>query len=807
MISKVFNLIFLFASCWVFGQNSVRGTIIDQATQKPLDQVQLFDKQTGYLTTTDLRGNFQFQTEKKAPFMLLIMTVESSIQEIIIDPLSTESLTIEFTPKVEYLSEVILRAQRIQAFQLKRMADSEGTTIYAGKKNEVILVDQTMANLATNNARQVYSQIPGLNIYQNDDAGLQLHIGGRGLDPNRTSNFNTRQNNYDISADVLGYPESYYTPPAEALAEIQILRGAASLQYGTQFGGLVNFITKAPHPTKPIEVVSRNTVGSNALYTNFTSLSGTKNKLGYYTFVNYKKGNGFRENSTFNATNVFTNLIYKINETTEVSGEFTYLNYLAQQAGGLTDTMFAEDPFQSNRTRNWFELNWLLYNIKFKKEWSTNTRFSLNLFGLNATRKALGFRSNRVDQVDPMEERDLISGDFKNIGLESRFLNKYTLFNKKAVFLIGTKWYLSNNSSEQGPGSSDAAANFNFQYDRYPNYTNQSRYRYPNFNAAFFGENIFYLNDKISLTPGFRYEIIQTESDGFYKQINLDAAGNPILKDTFEEQEVKKRAFLLMGLGVSYKPLASLEIYGNISENYRSVSFSDISISNPAYAINPNIADERGTTLDVGFRGKIKEILSFDVSVFNLNYNDRIGFVQKVTDFGNVKSERGNVGDAVIYGLESLLDVDLKRLLNLNDKISGNYFLNTSFINSKYTQSDVPGIAGKEVEFVPQTNIKTGLRLGYQDVMFNLQYSYIDKQYTDASNAIESNLSGVIGQIPAYAVVDLSTAYFFKNFKVELGINNLLNNTYFTRRATGYPGPGIIPSAPRTSYITLQLKI
>ena len=173
----------------------------------------------------------------------------------------------------------------------------------------------------------------------------------------------------------------------------------------------------------------------------------------------------------------------------------------------------------------------------------------------------------------------------------------------------------------------------------------------------------------------------------------------------------------------------------------------------------------------------------------------------------NVKSERGNVGDAVIYGLESLLDVDLKRLLNLNDKISGNYFLNTSFINSEYTQSDVPGIAGKEVEFVPQTNIKTGLRLGYQDVMFNLQYSYIDKQYTDASNAIESNLSGVIGQIPAYAVVDLSTAYFFKNFKVELGINNLLNNTYFTRRATGYPGPGIIPSAPRTSYITLQLKI
>ena len=38
------------------------------------------------------------------------------------------------------------------------------------EKTEVILVEQSMANLASNNARQIYSQIPGLNIYQNDDA-------------------------------------------------------------------------------------------------------------------------------------------------------------------------------------------------------------------------------------------------------------------------------------------------------------------------------------------------------------------------------------------------------------------------------------------------------------------------------------------------------------------------------------------------------------------------------------------------------------------------------------------------------------
>ena len=87
--------------------------------------------------------------------------------------------------------------------------------------------------------------------------------------------------------------------------------------------------------------------------------------------------------------------------------------------------------------------------------------------------------------------------------------------------------------SIQGPGSNGSDANFDFQNSLYPNYTNQSNYTYPNQNIAFFGENIFYLSDKISLTPGFRFENIVTKSDGFYSKINLDGAGNVIYNEKF----------------------------------------------------------------------------------------------------------------------------------------------------------------------------------------------------------------------------------------------------------------------------------
>ena len=108
------------------------------------------------------------------------------------------------------------------------MNQVEGMKLGAGKKTEVINVEQLTVNKATNNTRQVYAKVAGLNIFENDGSGLQLSIGGRGLDPNRTSNFNVRQNGYDISADALGYPESYYTPPTEALSKIEIIKGAAS---------------------------------------------------------------------------------------------------------------------------------------------------------------------------------------------------------------------------------------------------------------------------------------------------------------------------------------------------------------------------------------------------------------------------------------------------------------------------------------------------------------------------------------------------------------------------------------------------
>ena len=250
-----------------------------------------------------------------------------------------------------------------------------------------------------------------------------------------------------------------------------------------------------------------------------------------------------------------------------------------------------------------------------------------------------------------------------------------------------------------------------------------------------------------------------------YKKINLDGAGNEILNQEIVDYRDNKRSLILFGLGISYKPLRYLEIYSNLSQNYRSVTFADISIINPAYSINPNISDEKGFTFDLGLRGNIKRNISYDTNFFSLFYNDRIGFVQRVYDDGSVKSERGNVGNAIIFGIESLIDFNLNELFFKNNNINFNYFINFSLIESEYTKSKEFGVIGKKVEFVPSVNIKTGLKYGYKNFSFNTQLSFISDQYTDSSNAIEGNLSGVIGVIPSYKILDFSSSYKSKKLR------------------------------------------
>ena len=808
-------------SITLFAQYKISGNITNSTTGKSINNIEIYLNKSGDLWQGE-KGHYVISNLSSGVYNLVFFSPEHKVYRTQITITSSDKVVnIQLKELEETLSEVIINARRKSVFGLHKLKDVQGVAIYAGKKSEVILLGNTIANLATNNARQIYSKVTGLNIWESDSGGLQLGIGGRGLDPNRTSNFNVRQNGYDISADALGYPESYYTPPSEALEKIEIVRGAASLQYGTQFGGLLNFILKQPVINKVFSLTTRQTTGSFGLINSFNNISGTIDKFSYNAYVNYKISDGYRPNSDFYQWNMFAGLYYQINNKYRIGLELTRMSYLAHQSGGLSDKMFASNPKQSNRKRNWFNVNWNLAALHFDHKFSEQTKINARAYTLYADRKALGYRNHRPETKDPLAERELIIGNFKTFGTELRLLHNYNLFQNKSTLLLGYRYYRGNNTSKQGLGNHGNSADFKFiSIDNYieQSFTdevsiNTSSYKYPNTNIAVFGENTFKITEELSITPGFRFEHINTKADGNYRVIRSNQSGDITLDTTKVEHKNLNRNFMLFGVGTSYKPSYFIELYANISQNYRSVTFSDIRVVNPNSLVDPNIKDENGFSFDLGIRGKLDNLIKYDITSFYLSYDNRLGDILAPDPYSRIlKRTRTNVGKATIFGLESLIQWNVLPTFHMgNNEHKLNAFVNTALIKSEYTKqyyaNALKQIKGKKVEFVPAINLKTGLQYSYKNFGASFQYSYLSEQFTDATNSLAEGGTGTVGKIHSYKVIDFSLAYkFLENWKMETGINNLLDASYFTRRATGYPGPGIIPSDGRSFYITIQFK-
>ncbi len=799
----IITLLFYFMFLFCKGQSfSVTGIVNDEMG-KPLAGAVVFVKNTQLSDTTNVDGVYQIKKIPTGTYTFVCFLLNKKTVEKKITISGSQPVNFVLTDISNSLKTIVVEGKQ-ETTGLSRLEAIDNFGIYEAKKNEVVVLRDITINTATNNARQLYGKITGLNIWESDQAGLQLGIGGRGLNPNRTSNFNTRQNGYDISADALGYPESYYTPPAEALEKIEIVRGAASLQYGTQFGGMVNFRFKKGLLDKKIELTSRQSVGSWNYFSSFNSIGGTvaKGKVNYYAYYNYKRGDGYRPNANFDFHNAYVSFDAALTEKLSVNIDYTKMNYVAQQPGGLTDKLFEDDPRQSLRARNWFRVDWNLLAVNATYRFNANTQLNIRNFGLLAQRQSLG-NLERINVADDGGNRTLIDGEFENIGSETRLIHRYKIRKQNSAFVAGVRFYRGTTTARQGDGNNQSGSDFYFLN---PTDLENSDYRFPNYNYAAFIENIFDLSPKLSITPGLRFENIQTFSKGYYKEYVYDGAGNVIVETTNEEDRSRKRSFIIAGIGISYKPTETVEVYGNISQNYRAINFSDLRLVNPSIFIDPNIQDEKGFTADLGIRGKAKNIFSYEVTGFYLSYQDKIGQVLRKDQpplFNDFRF-RGNISDARILGVEAFAECTLSKIEA--HKLLWTAFVNTSVTDAWYVSSENTSVDGNQVEQVPPFILRSGTTVKIQSISFTAQYSHSAQHFSDASNAVRT-ATAIEGIIPAYSVVDLSASYTYKKFTLEGSCNNVLNEKYFTRRADSYPGPGIIPADGRGFYVTLQVKL
>lgn len=713
-----------------------------------------------------------------------------------------------YNDTIKRLAPVILTPKQQSP---ERMPEIKENVLFSGKKNEVLKLSNINGNFTTNNAREIFARIPGVTIWENEGSGIQINVGVRGLSPNRSWELNTRQNGYDISSDVFGYPEAYYNPPLEAVENIELVRGGSSLQFGPQFGGMLNYVLKR-ETKKKFSFETQNTVGSYGLMSSYNAIGGTFKKFSYYVYNHSRSADGWRENSEYTVRNTHAFVEYRFTENTKISAEYTNMDYQMQQAGGLTDEQFNANPRQSLRERNWFGTPWNVFSINFDTKISDNFTSNTKLFGLIGERNSVGFIGT-PNNVDDLTNRRVDRDLYENYGIENRNIYKYKLGKINNNLAFGVRLYKANTQRLQdgrGTTGSDFDISIDGRYVRDLNFTTE--------NVAVFAENQFKVTEKFSVTPGVRYEYIQNTGEG---RFGINSSGNDV---PFPDKTIS-RSKPLFGLGLEYK-FRTTNIYANITQAFRPVLFSDFTPPAVTDVIDSNLKDASGFNADLGFRGTFKNYLNFDFSLFYLSYNNRIGGIRQFVNNDPTQGTflfRTNLGETVNKGIEGFANLNITRLFEI-EKPFGNldFFASVSFIDSRYTDFRIfntsgtapnvtiteTNLSGNRVENAPRYIHNFGLSWSNNNISATAQYRMSGRIFTDANNTVTPSANGVTGILDDYRVFDLSTEYkFLKNYNIRAGINNLFDEEYATRRAGGYPGPGILPGEGRTFYISIGAKL
>lgn len=676
-----------------------------------------------------------------------------------------------------------------------------GTFLFKGKKSEVISLLQIPADITNKTARQVFAKVPGIFVYDMDGAGNQVNIAARGLDPHRGWEFNIRKDGVLTNSDMYGYPASHYSMPLESIERIELVRGTGSLQYGAQFGGMLNYVTKQGDTSRPLSFENVSSAGSYKLLSTYNAIGGRVGKFRYYAYIYRKSRNGYRDVEHTDSEAEGVSLTYEPATGVTIRADWARSEYLYRIPGALNDSMFRANPRQATRSRNYFNPDIHVPSITVNWAISTATRISLVTSAVLGKRNSVMFDKpvNVNDTINAVtmeyNNRQIDIDRFNSYTTELRLLHQYHVGRYANTVVAGIQ-YMNNDLHRTQQGRGTTGSDYDLALTD-PGWGRDVHLKTSN--VAVFAENSFVVNNRLSFNAGARAEIGETKMTGV---ITYYPSGQIPLE--------MKHSYPLLGISGSYKPADALEIYGGVSQAYHPMLFKDLIPTSTFEKVDKDIHDARGYNAELGTRGSYR-MLRWDITAFMLGYHDRFGTLSGMDDNGDFYTYRTNIGNSLTKGIEVFVQSDW--LLGTKTGIS--VYTSTAFTDARYTDASVKSgnantsIRGNRIESAPALTSRSGVSLRYRRFVAGALYSYTSKTYADALNTIDPPpATGATGLVPSYGLLDVNASFRFSSqLELRLTVGNLLDKQYFTKRPTFYPGPGIWPSEGRNGTMTIVVRL
>lgn len=678
------------------------------------------------------------------------------------------------TQAQETLQTIEVAEEKEEAFS-GYWEENKGTQIFSGKKNTVTELKQ-IPKLQTNNYRQATSQTPGLLISEIPNESLAA-MTFRGLgDPHESYNVLLLQDGIPVASDMYGYPAHYYSPALPMMDKFQFIRGGASLHFGPQPGGVVNYISSPLKKNQSLSGKIGITGGSYNLLSTNNAVYGAKNDHSYGIEYYRRQGDGPQSvNSDFHADYVqIRDHIFKGKNTFKIS--FNGYNSDHGETGGFSKlagnnlNIFGNDLGRASKKYDRLKVHRAQLALGVDHRIDDDSLLEASIWG-----SAYNRYSKRQNQsagqpvfggIFTGSTNQITDQRFFGYNAQIRYLKNYSAFGSNHTFSAGYLNYNLKSPFVQEAGSS-ADANHGITTRRTNRQTHTNSY---------FMENRFTFN-RLMVTPGVRIENIHQMID------ERKSSGDLRDKDTTDN-------VTLFGLGLSYHTNGDSQIYANISEAYKPLTWTDAIPTGVNDTVAEDIEAAKTLNTEIGHRGQSDQF-NWDISAFFIRYENKIAKVGTVYQNSGAGTHKG-IDAATEFKLGSIFD----KIRTYGDF---NLYANISILDARYTRGS---LKDKTPQYAPKTTTRVGLIYNKENAMkLALMGVMISRHFANDNNGNGDNPNDF--EIPGYTVFDLTADFNLKNnWVLSTGINNLLDKKYYSRIRSD----GVIWALDRNYYLGMTYK-
>jgi Fe(3+) dicitrate transport protein len=625
-------------------------------------------------------------------------------------------------------------------------------------------------------------QVPGINVRDEEGFGLRPNIGVRGLNPTRSSKVLLLEDGVPTTFAPYGDNASYYHPPIDRFARVEVLKGSSQIAYGpVTIGAAINYVT--PEPPQQTSVAASVVAGTREYLNADASIGGTWKGTGLFVGILRKQGDGARDNVHAGLTDVLGKVTRQLTSTQNLTFKANYYGEDSQVTySGLRESEYRDNPRQNMFVSDAFEGDRVGGSAVYRALVGSRVALTTTVYGSQFERNWWRQSSNSAqrpnDAADPgcggMANLNVTCGNegrlrrYTHGGVEPRARVGFGIAGVPQETDLGVRFHVERQYRRQANGDTPLARTGLLVEDNR---------RTTDAFSAFVQHRV--LAGAWTITPGLRVERVgHTRTNRL-----LDVSGESTLAE------------LVPGLGLSYAPSASSTIFAGVHRGFAPPRVEDV-ISNSTGGV-VELDPERSWNYEIGGRSRLG-VLHVDGALFRMDYENQIVAASLAGGSGAALT---NGGETLHQGVEVGLTGDWEAIRasahGAYTRLALTWLPVARFTGRRF--SGVTGfgsvsVAGNRLPYAPETTAM--IAFGYRhrsgfDAQIEAQH--VSDQFSDDLNTIAGTPDGQRGLIPAYTYWNAAATWRVPHGgSIFLTVKNLADQTFIVDRARG-----ILPGHPR----------